>query len=83
MGEKGQWGIQFHYCHMVIPCNPFEMEMFCSLNNLKPFPPTVLTQLKKITLQGEEQVKTCINDRLIMQREFHSIRRLVKKVTRY
>ena len=51
-----------------IPCNPFEMETLCTLNNSKPFPPTVVTQLKKIILQGEDQVKTFINDCLIMQK---------------
>ena len=44
------------------------METLCTLNNSKPFPPAVLTQLKKIIPQGEEQVKTFIKDRLIMQK---------------
>ena len=45
------------------------METFRTLNN--PNPPTeetVQTQLKKIILQGEEQVKTFINDCMIMQK---------------
>ena len=51
-----------------IPCNPFEMETLCALNNSKSFPPSVLIQLKKILPQGEENVKAFIKDRLIMQK---------------
>ena len=51
-----------------MPCNPFEVESFCALNNADPFHESVLDNLKKLLPKGEEDVKNFLNDRLIMQK---------------
>ena len=51
-----------------MPCNPFEVESFCALNNADPSHESVLDNLKKLLPEGGEDVKTFVNDRLIMQK---------------
>ena len=51
-----------------MPCNPFEMDSLCTLNNSDPFPQTVVDKLKQVLPSGEEQVKLFIKDRLLMQK---------------
>ena len=51
-----------------MPCNPFEMDSLCALNNSDPFPQTVIDKLKQVLPRGEEQVKLFIEDRLLMQK---------------
>ena len=52
--------------YQAMPCNPFEVESFCALNNA--FHESVLHNLKKLLTKGEEDVKYFLSDRLIMQK---------------
>ena len=54
--------------YKAIPCNPFEMASFNTLNNSAPFSQSVSHQLKQVLPTGERQVKVFIRNRLLIKK---------------